>query len=498
MNKLPLFTLFLAFWNIALMASCTNSQKGEESTDTLAMDSAVVEEIDTTPLPMFLLGNYQNLMEMVYWAEVKEPEKTEETAEYYDEIHQSWALQEMFRRNTAQYNKLIVDGTKTIDVKYVDEILLNPDGEPMYPGELHSRHEIPSPGGRFALAGESALKDGKAPGVVVVTDSYLTCRKPMAIKPASEDKKLPLPASVIKQMEEKYGMKAERSLKACIIGDRYTYGVMQFKGEYKNSSNTDEDYKSALALEILLDGDSVYSYPVEGWYDPDRGPTWNVDDGGEYAASHIEAAFEGPHGPELCFLHWAPESATTGLLLIRDGKLTRQQYAVYHSLIDETFPIWNKDIAEMKRLYVAEDPHENKNVKLTKWSRVYIDHDGEQVWISDKDEENGAFFSREDGKFKLITTVRANLKPSFPESKGGNHYLMVSGSAGGPAYYTEVFKLKNGKVIEKFTAMEVYGELDECTLNGKTISAEKGKAYLAGIPETTDNYIFWQDIIDKK
>ena len=172
----------------------------------------------------------------------------------------------------------------------------------------------------------------------------------------------------------------------------------------------------------------------------------------------------------------------------------RQEYTVYHSLIDEPLPVWKKDIEEMKRLYVADDPGENKHVELTKWAHVYIDYDGEQIWISDKDEENGAFFSRENGKLKLISTVRANLKPSFPESRNGNHYLMLSGSAGGPSYYTEIFKFKGGKVVEKFNAMEIYGEIDECSLNGKTISKEQGKAYMNAVPDATEPYIFWQEI----
>ena len=71
---------------------------------------------------------------------------------------------------------------------------------------------------------------------------------------------------------------------------------------------------------------------------------------------------------------------------------------------------------------------------------------------------------------------------------------MLSGSAGGPSYYTEVFTLRDGKVVESFNAMEIYGEFDQCNLNGKSISAEQGKAYLEAIPEVRDSYIFWHEI----
>ena len=449
--------------------------------------------------PMFLLGSNNNMMQMVYWCALEEPQLDEEYPEYYEQEHQVWEFQEKFRHNASKYTKLIVDGTKTRDVKYVDEILLNPDGEKIFPGELHGRPQIPSACARYALLGKPKLNEDDLPGVVVVTDSYLVNHKALQIKPSSTDRDKPLQPAVIKKMEEKYGMKATRSVECSIIGDRYTYGTLQFEGEYKNSTKKkhDPNEKSALALEIITDGNQVYSFPVEGWYDPEYGPTWNADDGGEYFPSNIAAAFEGPQGVELCYIHWAPESATTGIMTLNNGELTRQEYAVYHVLYDESLPVWKKDIEEMKRLYIADDPGEHDYVNLTKWAHVYIDGDGEQIWISDDEEENGAFFSREDGKLKLVGTVRANFKPSFPESRDGNNYLVISGPAGGPSYYTEIFKFKDGKLIESFNGLEVYGELDGCALNGKEISVEQGKAYMKAVPEAQERFIFWNEINDK-
>lgn len=157
-------------------------------------------------------------------------------------------------------------------------------------------------------------------------------------------------------------------------------------------------------------------------------------------------------------------------------------------------PISINDITEMRRLYVADDPHENQAVELTKWARLNIDGEGEQIWISDKDEQNGAIFNREDEGFKLITTVRSGFKPSFHTDKDRNHYLMLSGAAGGPSYYTEVFKLQGGKVVEAFTVMEIYGEIDQCSLNGNSIGAEQGKAYLEAIAEAIEANITWHTI----
>lgn len=478
MNKVLLITLIFACNILPMMAGSGNDKKN-----------------GTVPPPMFAMGNHPEYLQVVYWAEKEEPVANEENAEYFDGMHQEWALQDIFRRNADQYTKLIVDGTQTVGVKYVDEIWLNPDGEPMYLGELHGRPTIPSPGARFVLADGSLLPD-EGLGVLVVTDSYLASHRPLEIRPASEEDILPLPESVIEQMEKKYGMTVAGSVMNTIIGDRYTYGVLQFEGEYKHPKKIlDPEYKAALALEIIIDGDIIYSYPVEGYFFPEDGPMWHVDDGGEYYPGQIAAAFEGPQGPEFYFVHWAPESATTGRLLVRDGQLDCQNYTVYHSLIDEENPVWKRDIEEMKRLYIAEDPYENEGVILSKWAHVYIDYTGEQIWISNETEEDGAFFSREDGELKLIGVTRPNLLPSFPQSKNGNHYLVLSGPAGGPSYYYEIYTLRDGQVVERFNALTVYGEIEGASLNGEDISAEKAKAYLDAIPEATENnYFFWHEI----
>ena len=104
---------------------------------TLTAGSAPDKKGGTTLPPMFLLGTNNGMMQMVYWCDLEEPQLDEDYADYYEEIHQAWALQDQFRRNASKYTKLIVDGTETRDVKYVDEILLNPDGEKLFPGELH-------------------------------------------------------------------------------------------------------------------------------------------------------------------------------------------------------------------------------------------------------------------------------------------------------------------------------------------------------------------------
>jgi hypothetical protein len=42
---------------------------------------------------------------------------------------------------------------------------------------------------------------------------------------------------------------------------------------------------------------------------------------------------------------------------------------------------------------------------------------------------------------------------------------------------------KNGQQADHFTVLKIAGEIDECSLNGKTISNEEGQAFLNGLPE---------------
>ena len=151
MKKIVLFALCA----IVVMISCKNKGQatGETDADSTAVSdsAATVEQQDTTPLPMFLYYMNPSCMQTVYWTGVEEPKKDKDNAEYFDGMYASWSLQEMGRRNAAGYTKMLVDDNKWVDIKYIGELLKNPDGEVMYGGELHSRPSIPSPGLRYAL-----------------------------------------------------------------------------------------------------------------------------------------------------------------------------------------------------------------------------------------------------------------------------------------------------------------------------------------------------------
>ena len=292
-------------------------------------------------------------------------------------------------------------------------------------------------------------------------------------------------------------MKAERSYKTYTIGDRYTMGAIEFKGEYKNAPKDkyDPDRKFALALELLIDGDSICKLENLGYYDEEWGSSWNADADG-YIPNSIEAAFEGPKGLELCYTHSAPESFVIGMLFPRGNQLVELEYECFHTLIDEDIPIWKKDLAVMDKMYHADEMGE-KDVVLTKWSHCFIDYDNEWLWLRDKDDKNGAFFIRKDGKFLLVAIENPRLRPSKCE-KDGISYLKLAGPAGGPSWQREIHAFQNGKRIWKLNVLEVEGVINECSLNGKRISNAEGKAYLDKVPEGQEISSYFKDIDSKE
>jgi hypothetical protein len=445
---------------------------------------------------MFLIGNDSKYMQMLYWADVEEPKKGDDDDDYFEVSHKRWELQEMFRRNAALYTNLIVGGDKITKVKFIDEVLKDPDGNRPSIGQIHGRDEIPSLCARFDYANAKDKKgEGSGWGTVIVTDSYLNTRRLLPLKSCAKNYEYPkLDAAVVKQLEKEYGMKAKSSSKIAIIDNRYIHGTVEFEGEYKNAPKDpdDPDRKFGLAVELLIDSAKVYKLEELGYYSPEWGTTWNADADG-YISNDIVAAFEGPKGLELCYTHGAPESFCIGMIYLRDGKLIEHQYEMFQTMVDEEIPVWKRDIAEMRKLYVDDSPNEREDVKLTKYAFFYLDYDNQWIWMRDQQDENGAFFLKKDGKFKLIAVETPKMKPSVAE-KDGVGYLRLSGSAGGPSQYAEIYAFKDGKQKEYFTALFVAGEIDGCGLNDRDISVEAGKAYLAKLPKFEEMPTYFKNI----
>ena len=469
-------TLLLALCMTMVMFGCKNKGKGDVAQENDVDIEAIADgddmetEDDGVPMPMFLITADEHYRYLLYWTDVEEPEMSEDNEEW----HQSWALQEQFRRNSSQYTNLL-SGDKIVKVKYVDEMLTNPDGKKASVGEIH-RPEIPSMCARFKVVNPRNVEEDEL-GRVVVTDSYLKSRKRLDVKvsyTASGEYKR-LPDAVVKQLEKQYQMKASRSMLTGKIGDRYTCGAVQFAGEYKIPPRDEYDYKKSLALEVIVDGDKVYACEKLGYYDNGM-QGWNADDEGEYIPCDIVAAFEGPKGVELCYDHGAPESYEVGMFFLRNGEYVQQRYEIYHTMIDEEIPVWKKDIAQMQKLFDESGVAVPDGFKLTKWAHFYIDYSNEWIWLRHKEDDTGAFFLRQNGKPTLIATILP-YQTAYKTSANDIDYLIISGSLIEPTFATEAFGFKDGRQVEHFKSVEENGEIGFCELNGQNIG-DDGRRYL--------------------
>ena len=483
--------MMLALGALMLMAGCKD--KGRATAEVAAASDSTgtkgqpaVAPNDTTPLPMFLCCFDKEHMQVAYWYQLEKPKNTEnESEEQFRKSHEEWYVQDAVRRNRALYTKLFLDEKNIVDIRYAGEVLTTPDGNEAYYGTLHSRASIPMQGLRYELTDPDVEIDNlEGALLVMVTDDYLKSRKQLECTYDEQTKAFP--PSVLEKLEKQYGMTVSQSMMVCHIDGRYDFGMVQFKPKDKQ----------VLALEVLVDGSQVYSYPVKGYYESETSFGWNVDDEGEYNPSSIEMAFMGPHGLELCYKRFCVESLGVGLFRLHDGQFTREQYTLYqYNIPDEKAPLWKRDAAQMRKLYLEHDPHENKGRELTKYFFVDIDNDGfEEYWLRDKDEKQGALFTCRQGKIALIGIDDGRRQVSFRRGKGGTGYAVIAGSAGGPSMYYEVYKIDHSQVTQRFTALEIYGEMSECTLNGNKISPERGTKYLKSLPKVLDPYVYWLDI----
>ena len=177
MKKLAIIAIGMA----AVMMACTNKGKtapgdGSDS-DSVANDSLLVEQPDTTPRPMLIWMQGGKNMQMLYWANIAELKKDENNAEYFDEMMTSWTLQDGFRRNRAMYTKLIGENNKCLGIKYTGEVLKDPDGNDASYGEIHGREEIPAAGLKYEFTDKKFNARNMSGFYVAVTDEYLASRK---------------------------------------------------------------------------------------------------------------------------------------------------------------------------------------------------------------------------------------------------------------------------------------------------------------------------------
>ena len=449
--------ILLAIAATALIVACHNGQQPAASTDdTLLADDTPEEVVDTTPMPMFLYYHNPDNMQVVFWISLAKP----------DESNANWDLQQRTRRIASQYTKLLLPNGKFADVKFIGEQTKDPDGKDLEVFALHHDY-APSAGMNYAFENKKEAKAIKYGGtmLVLVTDEYLESHKMLTVKDLSSRQKK-MPTTVVKKLEEQYGMKALRSTVTSEFEGGYSFGSVQFKPKGGK----------VLALQVLACGDSVYSIEEWGQYDKTEGATWNVDDGGEYIPSHILAAFEGPNGIDICFIHGAPESTVTGWMTLRDGQFESFEMGMFYNYIDEPRPFWKKDMAKLQKILEKHDPV-FKNVKMTKWCHVYIDNDDEpEIWLHSDNDEYGAIFGLR-GEPQLLCTESGNDKVILYHGT-----ISVCGSCGNGCFSMELTTLKDSRKgdrleLKRNTAPDNSIISEEYRLNGKIIDKSEGEKF---------------------
>lgn len=310
-------------------AACTNKKQGaatdgDAPADSTAATTAPAE--DTTLQPVFAYCMAPDSLQVIYWAE-------DSLGEYADTL--SWQLQQQLRQHAGEYTRLMTSPIGGAEVKYAEETLVDPDGEPAAAGSIRNVW-YPMKGLRYQLAERNGPQE-KELGTfhLLVTPDYLKTHKPLEVEQnpwGSTVDDQPMAANIVKLLEDRYSLSAKRShTVATLDSGRIQLGIVQFKPKGNK----------ALALEVMTRNGQVYCHENEGNYESEAPYSiWNVDDEGIYFPFELKAAFDGPDGVSLYYTRWAVESAATGRYIVKDDKLVRQQQGLYYVYPENPRPIW--------------------------------------------------------------------------------------------------------------------------------------------------------------
>ena len=323
--------MFLA----AAMAACTgNATKGSAEADSdavAAMTDSVPENFEfeaiermaglptsVPPVPLYVRTSPEEgqVVEVVYWTPLNKP-----AADSDPEYLASWQIQDRMRQQKNQYTKVMGEDGLLLDVTFVEDVTSEDADNAM----LRSPQN-PMQGLKFKFNNPKDLKKLQGDGYCykllwLLADEYLNPRTRLTVKTVSESQHKPLPTDVVKAMETKYGMKADRSALTATIGNDYKTGFIQFKPKGKQ----------CLAVELLMCGEDIWSYSDEAQYFEGEGFTWHVDDDGEYYPNIYDVAFVGPDGIELLYMHLSAESTGFGWMTIKGDKLVQHEVGGYYN-----------------------------------------------------------------------------------------------------------------------------------------------------------------------
>lgn len=158
-----------------------------------------------------------------------------------------------------------------------------------------------------------------------VTDKFLNSNNLVTIVDAPYDESNSMPADMVKMLEAKYGQKITASHKSASIDDgKAAFYVAQFEPQET----------TCLAVRVLVDGGKTYIYEDPGEVYPGEGPSWHVDDDGEYAVPGIEIAVRTDSGLKLFYTENAPESTSYGVMCTDGDALMSEMLVQYYNYVD--------------------------------------------------------------------------------------------------------------------------------------------------------------------
>ncbi len=449
-----------------------HTSPADSATDTIT--TADANYVDAgVPLPLFLWYHNSESMNVVLWTSPERPEGGRSALSRRNLA--DWQRQESVRSHAREYNNIFFSPELKGRVHFEAETFFSPDSNALESGILHNRYfPAASIGYAFDNPKQVNVRDSNIGTMAVLTtDSYLASHHAVKLSHTlwhgtTSDK--PLAAKVITQLEQQYQQKVQRSHLVCRAGQRYSYGIVQF--------HVADDH--ALALEVVTDGDSIYSLPVRGTNDPDSLSYWQPNDSAIYKPGTIVMAFEGPQGPEFCYEQPMSDGIAVGVMCIRDGQLMQRRQARYVINADEgnRRPLWHADFEQLQRLY-AEASTDTADVVLTKWCWVDIDGDGyDELWLRSSDDRHGAFFTFRDD-FKLVCCETPSLRPRLYVGR-----IRISRVEGGSSLYYANYVISKSQLLHTFEKTEVYGALRQATLDRRPLSQEECMDFQDKLPKT--------------
>ena len=151
---------------------------------------------------------------------------------------------------------------------------------------------------------------------------------------------------------------------------------------------------------------------------------------------------------------------------------------------------FNAIVAECVSLYeqAASDSHD---AQLTTYCCVDIDDDGiDELWLRSEDKRYGAFFTI-NGEPSLICTESPSQRAKLYVGR-----IRTSGAEGRSGFVYANYLIVGSSLAHTFTKLEVYGEVRECHLDGRSLSYNDCFIYQEKLPRNEIPLISltWQEI----